>query len=209
MLLEHVISSAKRSAIYLNRHQRTNGLSRVALLIPVGDPIQTKFGHLCEIFTGPENDVLTRYKLAADAFESDYIVRITGDCPMIQDYMISKHVTVAVANGYDYAANCYEEYRTVLDGMDVEIFSKKLLDWMHDSAENNYDREHVTAIVRERPPSWAKMAFIGMSPFDFSKIKLSVDTEEDLDRVREAYAAAKKKDKEAIKRFGKQHVHHF
>jgi spore coat polysaccharide biosynthesis protein SpsF (cytidylyltransferase family) len=73
-------------------------------------------------------------------------------------------------------------------------------------AREPYDKEHVTTVIRRNPPTWAKMG-LAMSYLDLSGIKLSVDTEDDLHRVREAYDAAYSKYQAAVKFYGPGKVH--
>lgn len=207
MLLDHVLDACKSAAFYLNRHTAKTGVAvKVALLIPFRDRIESEFGRRCQIIQGPEHDVLSRFKSAAEISEANLIVRITGDCPMIPPYLISKHIKLALANGYDYVSNGDENYRTALDGMDCEVISRRMLDYVDATAKTPYDREHVTTLARREPPSWAKMGYVA-GFFDFSDVKLSVDTPEDLERVRVHYERLNKKLSGGEKRYGKQYVH--
>jgi spore coat polysaccharide biosynthesis protein SpsF (cytidylyltransferase family) len=206
-LLDHVIDAAKMSAGYLNYHSNKSGIFvRVGLLIPEGDRISEEFQRKCPMYFGPEHDVLTRYKRAADKTGCDYVVRLTGDCPLIPPYLISKHIKIAIINNYDYVCNSDETVRTALDGIDCEVISKRLLDYMYEFARDAYDREHVTPLARKAPPSWARLGFVG-GFFDQSEMKLSVDTQEDLERVRKQYASLTKRIADAEERYGKHSVH--
>lgn len=206
-LLDHVIESCKSAATYLERFEnRFKMSSTVAVLTPGGDPIVQAFRHSCSVFEGSENDVLDRYAAAADHFDADMIVRITGDCPLIPDYLIVKHVKTAYMNKYDYVSNVDEDTRTAMDGHDCEVMSRRLLDWLHDEATSNFDREHVTPMARREPPLWAKVGAV-IHYHDQSGLKLSVDTADDLRRVREAFEMRDLKLRHAHKKFGKSAVH--
>lgn len=206
-LLDHVIDAAKSSAAYMNRHTNKNGvLVKVSLLIPFGDRIESEFKRSCHIVHGPEDDVLTRYKTAADVNEADFIVRVTGDCPLIPSFLISKIIKIGVMNKYDYVSNSDENSRTSLDGVDCEVMSKKLLDYLDENAKDPSDREHVTAMARREPPRWAKMGAV-VGYFDQSGIKLSVDTKEDLERVRNEYESLSRRLNDAERRYGRGCIH--
>lgn len=208
-LLDHVIDACKSASGYINRHTAKNAtIVRVSLLIPFGDPIEGEFKSRCHIIHGPEDDVLARYKLAADSCDADYIVRITGDCPLIPPWIISKSIRNAIINKYDYVSNSDENCRTSIDGVDCEVMSKKFLDYMNENAKDPTDREHVTAMGRRTPPVWAKTG-TSLDPFDFSDIKYSVDTREDLDVVRDQYRRMKNRIAIAERRYGKSSVHRF
>lgn len=208
-LLDHVIEACNRAAKYSNRFTyRKNYTTDIALLIPEGDPIKRGFMSQAEIVEGPELDVLTRFEKAQRKFNADFVCRITGDCPLIPPFVISKHISLAVVGGYDYISNVDEECRLSLDGIDCEVMSKKMLKWLFENARTAEEREHVTIKARTDPPSWAKRGFTA-SFFDQSHLKLSVDTKEDLERVRESYDRVGKKLQRAEKLYGRESIHRF
>ena len=184
-MLQWVIDAAKDGAGYLNRPGPNNNIEvSVTLLIPKGDPIKDVFGDKLRIIEGDEDDVLSRYKELADYRSADFIVRITGDCPLIPPPVIAKAVNVAVKNNLDYVSNVDERLRVSFDGMDVEVISRNLLDYTFYNATDAKDREHVTTFIRRSslPREFTMAHIIGY--VDLSGTKLSVDTEEDLERVR-------------------------
>lgn len=205
-MLDRVISSCKTAARYMNEQRNLGVQARVAILTPEGDAVADEFSSRCDVMEGPLEDVLSRYATAAEKFGADMVVRITGDCPMIPSFVISKLVTLAVVNGYDYVSNVDERFRTTLDGSDCEVISRKLLDDIAERAVLPADREHVTMLIRRYPPPWAKIGFV-CNYFDLSDLKLSVDTPEDLERVRRAFETAYDKYQKACLEFGQQAVH--
>ncbi len=209
MLLEHVIDACFSAADYCNRYSEKKCFTvDVALLIPKGDRIKERFQKRdCIIWEGSEPDVLDRYASFVAAKNPDYICRITGDCPLIPPFVISKHIGIALVNGYDYLSNVDEECRLTLDGMDCEVISAELLKWLHAEAKTAAEREHVTLRARTNPPPWARRAFTA-SYFDHSALKLSVDTAEDLDRVRRVHEEVGKKILTARRIYGDK-IHRF
>lgn len=208
-LLNHVIDSCDRAAKYMNNHMHsTRIMVKVALLIPFGDDIGPAFRGRAMIHEGPEHDVLARYASAVERFDADYIVRVTGDCPLIPSYLITKHIKTAKIGGYSYVSNVDEEARTAADGTDCEVISRDLMAWLSENAKDPKDREHVTTLARRSPPEWAKIAHV-IGHLDLSSLKLSVDTPEDLERVREAYERVKTAQANAERLHGKASVHRF
>lgn len=207
MVLQHVLDACNNAAKYLYRHAEKYGyIVRVALLIPTGDPIGDKFRGRALIVQGSEGDVLGRYAKAAELINPDYIVRVTGDCPLIPPYLISKHVTIALQNKYDYVSNVLEDARTALDGADCEVISRNLLTYLDQACKDPYDREHVTTMARRAPPVWCRMGTT-VGHFNLSGIKLSVDTAEDLENVRKEYESVRRSVSVAEERCGKAFVH--
>lgn len=204
-MLDRVIDNCRIAADYIrgqNRHQVT-----VAVLTPTGDPIVEEFQKRVEVIQGPEFDVLARYKVAVDQMAPDMVVRVTGDCPLLPPPSISYLTNMAIDRGYDYLSNSDDRCRTSIDGSDCEVFSRRIFDVAAEHASAPYDREHVTPFMRRSPPEWAKLG-MAMHHFDLSSAKLSVDTKEDLERVRKAFDAYFQKRHEAIRLYGKGNIHH-
>ena len=208
-LLDHVLDACGRAEKYLNKYTNVKNFTvSTILLIPENDPIKKGFHSQVEILEGPEFDVLTRFALAYKKLNPDYICRITGDCPLIPPFVISKHISLAVIKKYDYISNVDEQCRLSLDGVDCEVMSRKMFEWLHENANDPMEREHVTILARTNPPKWAKMAFTA-SFFDQSAIKLSVDTKEDLEKVRAEYDRVGRKLQRAEKIYGRENIHRF
>lgn len=202
-LMERVLVPCNSSAKYLRRHGHD---VHVAILCPEGDEIARESWPDTSVLQGDARDVLGRYAKAVMEYRPELVVRITGDCPMHEATVIGKHVSLAVANGYDYLSNVDPRFRTALDGVDTEVISSRLLLDTHERARDPLDREHVTTLIRREPPPWAKIGVV-CGFFDLSDIKLSVDTEEDLERVRRAHESAREKFQAAINTFGLRCVH--
>ena len=209
-VLQHVIDACERSAIYMNRHgHKTRTLVTTALLIPYKDEIKDRFRGRPIIVEGPEDDVLTRYRVAADRLDADYIVRVTGDCPLLPPPVITKHIKVALMNETDYVSNVDENMRTAIDGFDVEVISKRALRWADENARTPAQREHVTLALREIPlPEDYRVAHV-VGYLNLSHLKLSLDTWEDFERIQAHYEATKRALEQGEARHGRQSLHRF
>ncbi len=120
----------------------------------------------------PANDVLGRYAAVACQFPShDVFVRVTGDCPLLDSEIASGTLAEFFAGGHTYWSNLKDGY---VDGTDVEVFTRDLLLEADREARTPEEREHVTL--------W----MCGGEVVTPDPVKLSVDTEEDLARVRAA-----------------------
>lgn len=104
-----------------------------------------KLGYACE--QGSENDVLDRYVKAARAHQADIVVRITGDCPLVDPELVDECIRRFKESDSDYLCNNYPP--TYPDGLDIEIFTFKALEKASKEARNIFDREHVTPYLRE------------------------------------------------------------
>jgi len=205
-VLQHVIDACNKSARYMNKFSSKTGVYIENFIVcPFGDKLIPRFKKMCQIIQGPEDDVLSRYKILLDKTNADYVVRVTGDCPLIPPFLITKHIKTSIVNQYDYCSNVDPKYRTSPDGYDVEVISAKLLNYLNDNAKGS-DREHVTPMARHSPPAWAKLGCI-VGFYDFSGIKISLDTLEDFEKIKEAYFKLKGKQADALKDLGVGSVH--
>jgi len=209
-LLDHVIDTVVKSVRYLNKNSGKNRKIVVtsALLVPFEDEIVKRFQVGVPIVEGPELDVLSRFRIAVNKFKPDYLVRVTGDCPMLPSYVISKHITLALMREYDYVSNVDEACRLSLDGIDCEVISSRMFEWLDQHSLTDAEREHVTIKARTAPPEWAKRGFTA-GHFDQHQVKYSVDTPQDLDRVRFEYQRVTKKVEDAERIYGRDNIHRF
>ncbi len=95
---------------------------------------------------GSEQDVLDRYHRAAQALDAGVIVRITGDCPLIDPQVIDRAIEARGACDADYAANVL--LYTYPNGLDVEVFRRDALERAWREARLPAEREHVTPYIR-------------------------------------------------------------
>lgn len=135
------------------------------------------------VHEGSESDVLGRYYACLKKYPAAYIVRLTSDCPLLDPGMIDTIVSWTTHLKADYGSNLLPS--TFPDGLDVEVISARLLEYLHENATEPSDREHVTIRLRRDPVLQDQFSIFNLASItDYSGIKLSVDTKEDLERVR-------------------------
>lgn len=128
-----------------------------------------------DCFRGQENDVLDRfYKCSLKYPEYKNIIRLTGDCPLIDPKIIDKLIKLFELNKYDYASNVGKV--TFPDGLDVEILKKTILAEAARKAKLISEREHVTLYLRNNKKF--KQGNLE-NPIDYSRFRLTVDQKED------------------------------
>ena len=126
---------------------------------------------------GSENDVLSRYLLAFDRFPSDWIIRITADCPLMDPALIDGLVTTATfASDIDYCSNT-QAPRKIPHGLDIEIFRAGALQKAGREATANEEREHVTPYLYRHPELFGILS--SAHPIDLSSHRWTLDTEAD------------------------------
>ena len=127
-----------------------------------------------DVYRGSENDVLKRYYDAAKKYKPETIVRITGDCPIIDPELVDEVINLFQNNKVDYASNINPP--TFPDGLDAEVFSFSALKKAHIQSKLISDREHVTPFIR-REKHFDKINLSNNE--DFSSERWTVDTEKD------------------------------
>ena len=131
------------------------------------------------IARGSENDVLSRYASAAKQTHANTLVRITGDCPLVDPELLEEMIKEFFEREVDYYSNC--AIPTYPDGLDIEIFTRSALLMAQSECNNDVDREHVTPWIRKN--SYFRTAN-KTSVNDYSHMRWTVDEPEDLQVVR-------------------------
>jgi len=173
----------------VNRTRRTKTLDTV-IVATTTQPDDAAIVSLCKergcpFFRGSEDDALDRYYRAALAFKADVVVRITADCPLIEPEIIDRVISEFVSSHLevDYVSNSL--VRTFPRGLDVEVMSFAALEkaWQEDC--NPSWREHVTPYIWRQPEKF-KILNVA-NDVDYSYMRWTVDTIEDLTFVRKIY----------------------
>lgn len=141
------------------------------------------------IFRGDKEDVLSRYYFAAKELRVQDIIRITGDCVLIDPYIIDKVTDFYLTSHADYASNIHPP--TFPDGLDVEVFSMHCLEHAYKAAKKRYYREHVTPFIWENKEIFKITNYTNNE--DLSQMRWIVDEERDFRFVSEIYKKLKPK----------------
>lgn len=169
--------------------ERIPGIDCVCVAVPVGsahEPVAEEAGRLgAVVVRGPEQDVLERFRLAAETTGATEIMRVTTDCPMMDPVLCGEVLALRRSSGVDYA--CNNMPFTFPHGLDCEFFTRMALDRAAATATEDYDREHVTPWIR-RNPSISRINLEGPAD-DSATWRWTVDYEEDF-RFFEAVVAA-------------------
>lgn len=136
------------------------------------------------VYRGSERHVLSRYYEAAMEAKADVVVRFTSDCPLL-DPKISERVIQTFLDGdYDYVRLGLETHPR---GLDSEVFTFAALKRAHEEAVKDYEFEHVTPYILERPEQF-KLGVVQQNEDD-SRYRLTLDTPEDWQLIEKIYNA--------------------
>ncbi len=138
-----------------------------------------------EVFRGPLDDVLGRYAGALEAKgPADHIVRLTGDCPLVDWEVIDEVIEAHLRSDVDYTANTLGE-RTFPKGLDVDIVRSAVLREAAAEARDPHEREHVLPFIYNRPERYRLSGLSNALPE--GELRWTVDLPEDYAFVSEVY----------------------
>ncbi len=173
-------------AYEIERLKRAKSINRLVIATsdkPEDDAIEAlckKIG--IDVFRGSLTDVLSRYAECAKNYpDFEVILRVTGDCPLIDPVVIDRVVTFFFSGEFDYVSSVPRDKETFPDGMDAEVFTKKILLEADERAKLDAEREHVTTYMRNNN-AYRKDGV--SADKDYSAYRLTVDTQEDFEVVR-------------------------
>ena len=97
-----------------------------------------------EVVRGPVDDVLTRFALAAEKFDSDFYIRVCGDNPFVDSNCL-RELEDSIAPEFDLIFNHAPQGDcTYADGLGGELISRELLRLLSARIGDPQLREHVT-----------------------------------------------------------------
>lgn len=146
-----------------------------------------------DVYRGSESNVLKRYYETANYAKADVIVRITADDPFKEPSLIDKAINTLQTGGYDFVCNnCPPSYP---EGLDIEVFTKAVLDKEEKLSTSNFEREHVTQYIYHHPEEF-KIFNISNVGENLSYLRWTVDTKSDFQMVTRIYSFLYKNESE-------------
>lgn len=159
-------------------HERDDALVAVANAMDVA------------VVRGSEHDVLGRYLLALDFHPACWVARVCGDSPLFDPLHLAQWLRLAQATDAD-VVRFREGVASLLQG--GEVVSARALHWSREAAGGDpLATEHVTAwALRHAPAHPDLMTTVWAEPPAelLAEVKLSIDTADDLARMRRLYGA--------------------
>lgn len=141
-----------------------------------------------KFYRGSLDDVLDRYYSTARHFKADIIVRITGDCPVIDPIIVDEVISNFKNGNFDI----YTLSGEFPDGLDCQVFSFKALEISWKQATLPSDREHVGAYIEKTKPELFNIG--GLNKFqNLSHHRWTLDEMNDYIFLKEIYSRLYKK----------------
>jgi spore coat polysaccharide biosynthesis protein SpsF len=183
-MLDHVI---ERTALATEIDDIIVATSDQPADLPVFEHLTSSAGRWAKqvrVVRGSERDVLQRYAVAAATTSADLILRITGDCPLIDWSTIDALIRTFMESDLDYlGAGVPSGFPR---GLDCEIFARAALETAAREATDPSDREHVTRFLYMRPDLF-RCSTMPAPPDLRRDYRLCVDEALDLELVRSIY----------------------
>tara|TARA_B100001250_G_scaffold414603_1_gene454451 strand:+ start:11501 stop:13543 length:2043 start_codon:yes stop_codon:yes gene_type:complete len=177
------VSGKSLIEILLFRLAKSKKINKIIVAIPKSkenDSFYKEVKNLgFEVFRGSENNVLKRFYLAVKSQKPEIVLRITGDCPLIDGNLVDEVIKKYEKSNVDYVSNT--DPPTFPDGLDTEVFSFAALEKSYLEATLPLELEHVTPYMRENN-TFLKTNL--SNDKDLSKERWTVDEYEDLDVVK-------------------------
>lgn len=136
-----------------------------------------------KVFRGSEPDVLDRFYRAAAAWGATTVVRLTGDCPLVDPAVVDRIVAAARKAKLGYVATG----KSYPDGLDVEVVPFSTLETAWKEAALPSDREHVLPYVWKQPERFGVKRLEYAR--DCSKLRLTLDEPADRELIDRLFAA--------------------
>ncbi len=135
-----------------------------------------KLNFPCEL--GSEDDVLDRYLKVAKKHQADLIVRVTGDCPLIDPFLVDEIIINFKSRNVDYLSNTL--FPTYPDGLDIEVFTITSLEEASKKTQEKFNREHVTPFIKN---SNSFRVYNYENEENLSNLRWTVDEPEDFEVI--------------------------
>ena len=170
----------------LRAARRVNQVMIATSAGPADAPIRAfAKAHRIPCFAGSEPDLIDRLYQAAKSLSAEAIVRITGDCPLVDPGVVDAVVAAyqSHAGQTDYVTNTTPP--TYPDGLDVEVYPLATLERLWREITEPFWREWFPLYVSNHRDAFRIVNVAG--PVDLSALRWTVDYEADLVFVREIY----------------------
>ena len=136
-------------------------------------------------YRGSEDDVMGRIVGAHRAMNSDVVVEMCGDCPLLDPDLVDTGVEMYLAGGCDVVTSSVQ--RTYPKGTEVQVFSLASLAAAAERTAEPAHREHVSLYFYEHPKAYRIRHLRAPESLTAPDVRLVLDYAEDLDLIRRLY----------------------
>lgn len=138
-----------------------------------------------ECFGGSSEDVLGRVYCAAEKYNTDIVVEVTGDCPLLDPWLIDECIDMFLKSDYDYLSNFIKQ--SYPPGIDVQIFTFRVLEEINRLAKDKRFREHVTLYILKHPEKYNSHNITAPPEMHYPDWHLEIDEHKDYELIKKIY----------------------
>jgi len=188
-VLMQAINEISMLEFMIQRLKKSQLVNQIIVATTINDADDTIFS-MCKklsinCYRGSEDDVLLRVLNAHKSVNSQIVVELTGDCPLIDPKIIDQAIDIYLNNNFDFVSNGH--IRSFPDGVDVAVFSFDILKEISTKTKEPYDRENVSsyiyrsgeyslkAIIADKELFWPELRFTLDDKVDYYLIKKIID----------------------------------
>ncbi len=137
-------------------------------------------------FDDDVDDVTGRIARAVKYFEADKVVTILGDCPLVDAHFLSRGIEILRKGNADYVFVDKTKYECLHEGLGFHTadtwqrLDKMSTTWSH--------KEHAGSVILEKSTHFHGIEIVPRPQFRRTDIRISVDTQADLDFMNQLYA---------------------
>ena len=172
----------------LQRVKQSKYIDKIIFAIPdtASNDILEKYivSQHCDVFRGSEEDVLGRFYHATRSFQSNWLIRICADNPLVCASEIDaliEHFHIAQAN---YSYNHIPRNNLYPDGLGVEIVEMQVFEQIQELAFESTHREHIFNYIWDHQSDFSITTFNPENALmQRPDLKLDLDTVEDYSRL--------------------------
>tara|TARA_A100001015_G_scaffold15960_1_gene18699 strand:+ start:2865 stop:4844 length:1980 start_codon:yes stop_codon:yes gene_type:complete len=182
-VLTKIYNNETTLSLLIKRLSKSKILNKIIFAIPKNKNNDKLYKYLnkfdVSIYRGSEKNVFKRFLDTAKFYNSEIIVRLTGDCIFIDTTILDNQIYNLIKYKYDFITNTNPQ--TFPDGLDFEIFNFQSLQKSNYLIKTPFQKEHVTPVIKYSGKFKTKNV---KNKTDLSEIKLSLDTLGDFNKIK-------------------------
>jgi spore coat polysaccharide biosynthesis protein SpsF len=172
----------------IDRLSRSRKIDEVFILTSdraIDDPLVDAVAHKAGVIRGSATDVLSRFVSLQRVTGAAVVVRITGDCPLIDPALVDDMLALHASAAVDYAHIAAQPNYPLAfpNGMNAEALTAPAVERIDSLSTSVADREHVTLAISSHPDHFTSTQLVPPQSLSRPSYKLSVDTLVDFERV--------------------------
>lgn len=175
--------------------ERVKGVSEISNVIvatsisKVNDDLESYIDSLnVECYRGSENNVLSRFYDIVIKHKFEYIIRLTGDNPIVDNLLLKDFITNFISNNLDYSCS-----NNLPLGCNFEMMKASEIIAAHKNTEDLFDKEHVTPYIYRNALNRAGFIFNNINVIP--NLRLTIDYASDYAFINLIYSMLKDKSK--------------